>query len=258
MIFDSHAHYDDEAFNEDVDELLASMPGKGIGRICDVGASMESSKKALKLAHQYEHVYCAVGLHPEHVGDLESGKDDLSVLQTLAKEDKVVAIGEIGLDYHYEENPPKEVQQKWFRQQMRLAKEIHLPIIIHSRDAAQDTFAIMKEEHAEEIGGVLHCYSYSPEMAETFLQFGFYFGFGGVVTFKNAKKAKEAVARIPMEKILLETDCPYMAPETYRGERNSSLYLPHIARAIADIKGISTEEVIRITMENACRMFGID
>ncbi|MCR4588284.1 MAG: TatD family hydrolase [Lachnospiraceae bacterium] len=258
MIFDSHAHYDDEAFENDYNRLLEEMPQKGIGHVCDVGASMESSQRALLLAQTYPYVYAAVGIHPEHADTLENGSHSLEELRAMASHEKVVAIGEIGLDYHYEDNPSPEVQQKWFRQQIRLAKEVKLPIIIHSRDAAADTFAIMKEENAKEAGGVLHCYSYSAEMARQFLAFDFYFGFGGVVTFKNAKKAKQAVEAVPLDHILLETDCPYMAPEPHRGERNSSLFLPHIARAIGEIKGISTEEVIRVTEENAFRMFGIE
>ena len=257
MIFDSHAHYDDEAFEKDYPILIPDLPRKGIGHICDVGASLESSKKAVLLAETYAHVYAAVGIHPEHVGALEEGKWDLEEIRLLSRSEKVRAIGEIGLDYHYEENPSPQVQEKWFRRQIRLAGEEKLPIIIHSRDAANDTFRIMKEEHAEKVGGVLHCYSYSAEMAREFLKFDFFFGFGGVVTFKNAKKAVQAVADIPLDHILLETDCPYMAPEPHRGERNSSAFLPYIVRAIATIKGVTEEEVIRVTEENAFRMFGL-
>ena len=255
MIFDSHAHYDDEAFEKDYPILIPDLPRKGIGHICDVGASLESSKKAVLLAETYAHVYAAVGIHPDDAGSLT---DELfGKIRDALDHPKTVAVGEIGLDYHYEENPSPQVQEKWFRRQIRLAGEEKLPIIIHSRDAANDTFRIMKEEHAEKVGGVLHCYSYSAEMAREFLKFDFFFGFGGVVTFKNAKKAVQAVADIPLDHILLETDCPYMAPEPHRGERNSSAFLPYIVRAIATIKGVTEEEVIRVTEENAFRMFGL-
>ncbi|MCR5033339.1 MAG: TatD family hydrolase [Lachnospiraceae bacterium] len=257
MIFDSHAHYDDEAFEKDYNLLIPDLPRKGIGHICDVGASLESSKRALFLAETYEHVYAAVGIHPEHVRQLEEREENLEAIRSLSRSPKVRAIGEIGLDYHYEENPEPSLQEKWFRAQLRLAREEKLPVIIHSRDAAQDTFRILEEEKAQEIGGVLHCYSYSSEMAKAFLKFDFYFGFGGVVTFKNAKKAKQAVEQIPLERIVLETDCPYMAPEPHRGERNSSAFLPYIVKGIAQIKGVSEEEVIRVTEENAFRLFGL-
>lgn len=178
------------------------------------------------------------------------------VKKTASENQKVLAIGEIGLDYHYPE-PAKEIQQQWFRRQLNLAADVEKPVIIHSREACQDTLACMRAEHAEQIGGVIHCYSYSKEAAQEFLKMGFYFGFGGVVTFKNAKKAVEAVEAIPIEKILLETDCPYMAPEPNRGKRNYSGYLPYVAERIAQIKQMTAQEVIDITNANARKLFGL-
>lgn len=252
MIFDTHAHYDDEAFDEDREELLASLPARGIGKVINIGASLQSTKTTVELAQRYPFLYAAVGVHPEGVTELT--EESMDWLKELCKLDKTVAIGEIGLDYYWDE-PERELQKQWFRRQLQLAREVKLPVVIHSREAAKDTIDIMKEEHSEEIGGVIHCYSYTKESAKTFLDMGFSFGIGGVLTFKNAKKLKEAVEYIPMDRILLETDCPYLAPVPYRGKRNSSLYLPHVVEELAAIKGILREEVERITMENALRVF---
>ena len=252
MIFDTHAHYDDEAFDEDREELLASLPAQGIGKVINIGASLQSTKTTVELAQRYPFLYAAVGVHPEGVTELTEKSMDW--LKELCKLNKTVAIGEIGLDYYWDE-PERELQKQWFRRQLQLAREVKLPVVIHSREAAKDTIDIMKEEHSEEIGGVIHCYSYTKESAKTFLDMGFSFGIGGVLTFKNAKKLKEAVEYIPMDRILLETDCPYLAPVPYRGKRNSSLYLSHVVEELAAIKGILREEVERITMENALRVF---
>lgn len=252
MIFDTHAHYDDEAFDEDREELLASLPARGIGKVINIGASLQSTKTTVELTQRYPFLYAAVGVHPEGVTELT--EESMDWLKELCKLDKTVAIGEIGLDYYWDE-PEREIQKQWFRRQLQLAREVKLPVVIHSREAAKDTIDIMKEEHSEEIGGVIHCYSYTKESAKTFLDMGFSFGIGGVLTFKNAKKLKEAVEYIPMDRILLETDCPYLAPVPYRGKRNSSLYLPHVVEELAAIKGILREEVERITMENALRVF---
>ncbi len=252
MIFDTHTHYDDEAFNEDRNELLNSMAAQGIGKIINIGATLKSTGTTVDLMNQYPFVYGAVGVHPEGVAELT--EENIEWLRELCKLDKTVAVGEIGLDYYWDE-PERDIQKKWFRRQLQLAKEVQLPVVIHSREAAKDTIDIMKEEHSEEIGGVIHCYSYTKESAKIFLDMGFVFGIGGVVTFKNAKKLKEAVEYIPMDSILLETDCPYLAPVPYRGKRNSSLYLPYVIEEIAAIKGISTEEVERITLKNALRVF---
>lgn len=254
-IFETHAHYDDEAFEEDREALLSRLFEEHIDFIINVGASFQGCERSVELAESHDRIYAAVGIHPEEVECLNTEK--LMWLKKAALENpKVVAVGEIGLDYHYPE-PEKQVQKYWFREQLKLAAETRKPVIIHSRESCQDTIACMKAEHAENIGGVIHCYSYSKETAKEFLKMGFYFGFGGVVTFKNAKKAVEAVAYIPMEKILLETDCPYMAPEPNRGKRNHSGYLPYVAEKIGQIKGLSAQEVIDVSNENARRLFGV-
>ena len=252
MIFETHAHYDDEKFDEDRDALLSSMKENGIGRIINVSANLESLENTRKLMEQYPFIYGAFGLHPDEVGDLN--EDVMERMRGLCRLEKAVAVGEIGLDYYWDKEN-HEKQQYWFRRQIALAREEKLPMIIHSREAAADTLRVMKEEKSEEIGGVIHCFSYSAEMAEEYLKMGFYLGIGGVVTFKNAKKIKEVVQMAPMERILLETDSPYLAPVPYRGKRNSSLYLPYVVREIAEIKGISEEEVIEMTEKNAVRLF---
>ncbi len=254
MIFDTHAHYDDEQFDEEREALLASMESAGITNIVNVGASLETTRKTLELAHKYDFIHAAVGVHPSEVAELDEDKFEL--LREWSQDGRCVAIGEIGLDYHWPE-PSPELQKKWFARQLQLARQQRLPVIIHSRDAASDTLEVMKENHAEEIGGVVHCFSYSKEIAKICVDMGFYIGIGGVVTFKNGKKMKEVVEQTPMDKILLETDCPYLAPEPNRGKRNSSLNLPLVVDAIAAIKGISAEEVIRITEDNAKRMYGL-
>ena len=252
MIFDTHAHYDDEAFNTDRDELLRSMEVHGIGRIVNIGANMETSACTVALTEQYSFLYGAVGVHPNEVGDMT--EQDLVRLAQWTELEKVVAIGEIGLDYHYDE-PSREIQKRWFEAQMELAREQKLPVVIHSREAARDTADLMKAIHAEEIGGVVHCYSYTKEMAREFLDMDYYFGIGGVLTFTNAKKLREAVAYIPMEKLVLETDCPYLAPVPNRGKRNSSLNLPYVVQALAELKGLTTEEVEAVTWENARKLY---
>ena len=252
MIFETHAHYDDEKFDEDRAELLSSMQENGIGRIINVSANLESLENTRKLMEQYPFIYGAFGLHPDEVGDLN--EDVMERMRGLCRLEKAVAVGEIGLDYYWDKEN-HEKQQYWFRRQIALAREEKLPMIIHSREAAADTLRVMKEEKSEEIGGVIHCFSYSAEMAEEYLKMGFYLGIGGVVTFKNAKKIKEVVQMAPMERILLETDSPYLAPVPYRGKRNSSLYLPYVVREIAELKGISEEEVIETTEKNAVRLF---
>lgn len=252
MIFETHAHYDDEKFDEDRAELLSSMQENGIGRIINVSANLESLENTRKLMEAYPFIYGAFGLHPDEVGDLN--EDVMERMRGLCRLEKAVAVGEIGLDYYWDKEN-HEKQQYWFRRQIALAREEKLPMIIHSREAAADTLRVMKEEKSEEIGGVIHCFSYSAEMAEEYLKMGFYLGIGGVVTFKNAKKIKEVVQMAPMERILLETDSPYLAPVPYRGKRNSSLYLPYVVREIAEIKGISEEEVTEMTEKNAVRLF---
>ena len=251
MIFDTHAHYDDEQFNEDRVELLNSMEEQGVGTIVNVSAAYNSCRKVIALAKEYPFVYAAVGIHPDEVGSLN--EETFAQMKELFKEGKVVAVGEIGLDYYWD-NEPREVQKKWFIRQLELARELDLPVLIHSREAAADTMEIMKE-HAKGLSGVIHCFSYSPEQAKEYVKMGFYLGIGGVVTFKNAKKLKEVVQEIPLESLVLETDSPYLAPVPNRGKRNSSLNLVYVAEEIAGLKGISYEEVVRQTTENAKKLY---
>ncbi|MCR4634850.1 TatD family hydrolase [Butyrivibrio fibrisolvens] len=255
MIFDTHAHYDDRQFENDRYSLLDSMKEAGIGTIVNNAADLESVETSLELAHRYDFVYAAVGVHPENAYELDDSK--LLWLRDKSHDPKAVAIGEIGLDYHYPDNPDRDTQIKWFRAQLRLALEEKLPVVIHSRDAAADTMEIMKEAASKGIVADIHCYSYSPEQALEYVKMGFYIGVGGVVTFKNGKKLKQTVDKIPLDRILLETDCPYMAPEPFRGSRNSSVYLPYVVKAIADIKGVTPQEVVDITEQNARRFYGI-
>ncbi len=258
MIFETHAHYDDEAFDQDRDELIASMPDNGIECIVNVGANMDTSRKSIELAAKYSYVYAAVGVHPSETGRLT--ETDMQWLLNEAKTNpKVLAIGEIGLDYYWTEDNPedKDGQKKWFRRQIELAREAKKPIMIHSRDAAQDTYDIMKEMKTDEIGGIVHCFSYSKEMAKQFLDLGFYLGIGGVVTFKNARVVKETVEMAPIERIVLETDSPYLSPEPNRGKRNSSLNIPYVAKKIAELKNMEYQDVIDITTQNAKRLLSL-
>lgn len=252
VIFESHAHYDDEAFDEDRDELLASMQESGIGTIVNVAASVRGLDITVTLMEKYPFIYGAVGIHPDEAGDLN--EDLLNRIQELCKHEKTIAVGEIGLDYYWDKEK-HELQKYWFERQMEVARSEKLPFIIHSRDAAADTLEMTKKLKGGEIQGVIHCFSYGKEIAREYLEMGLYLGIGGVITFQNAKKLKEVVAYAPLEQLLLETDCPYLAPVPYRGKRNSSLYIPHIAEAIAQIKKISYEEVVNVTRENAQKLF---
>ena len=256
MIFESHAHYDDAQFDNDREELLTSMKENGIETIINVGSDFCGCEKTVELMNKYDFIYGAIGIHPSDIGDLND--DTCRWLEEKSTLEKIVAIGEIGLDYYWDkEEEVQKAQREWFEWQMKLAKMEGLPVIIHSRDAAEDTLKLMKGIHAEEIPGVIHCFSYSKEMAAEYVKMGYYIGIGGVVTFKNAKKVKEVAATVPMERILLETDCPYLAPEPNRGTRNSSLNLPYVAAEIAHIRGITPEEVIEATRRNAQRLFGV-
>lgn len=252
MIFDTHAHYDDEQFDEDRDELLASMQACGVEAVTNIGASLATSQNTIELTKKYPFVYGAIGVHPNEVDDLN--EDGIAWLKENSGLPKIVAIGEIGLDYYWDE-PGREVQKKWFLRQLELAREVKLPVVIHSRDAAKDTLDIMKSFHSENLGGVIHCFSYTKEMAREYLNMGFFLGIGGVVTFKNAKKLKEVVEYMPMEQMVLETDCPYLSPVPNRGKRNSSLNLPYVVEEVARLKGISVDEVIEITNRNAKTMY---
>ncbi|MCI8996991.1 MAG: TatD family hydrolase [Lachnospiraceae bacterium] len=254
MIFESHAHYDDKAFDKDRDLLLERMQEQGVGTIINVSASMRGVRDTLALTERYPFIYGAVGIHPDEVGELN--EENFSWLQEQCGRKKVVAVGEIGLDYYWDKES-HEQQKYWFIRQLSLAREQKLPVIIHSREAAQDTMDLMKE-HGTGLEGVIHCFSYSPEMAREYVKMGYYIGVGGVVTFKNAKKLKETVQQIPLERILLETDSPYLAPVPYRGKRNCSFYLSYVAKEIGALKGISPEEVICVTERNAQKMYRLE
>lgn len=252
MIFDTHAHYDDASFDNDRDFLLAALPQAGIGGVVNVGASIESTKRTIALTEKYSFIYGAAGVHPSECGQLEEA--DIQWLKQQALREKIVAIGEIGLDYYWEE-PEHQIQKKWFCRQLNLARETALPVIIHSRDGAKDTLDIMKAEKSREIGGVIHCFSYGREMAREYLNMGFFLGIGGVVTFQNARRLKEVVEYAPIDQLVLETDCPYLSPVPYRGKRNSSCNLPLVINAIAALKGMEPEEIQRITWENARKLY---
>lgn len=253
MIIDTHAHYDDEQFDADRDELLKSMHDGGIGLIVNAGSTIESWSRIQKLTEEYPFVYGAIGIHPDEAGSLN--EDRMSEMERLLDFEKIVAVGEIGLDYYWDKES-HDVQKKWFIRQLELARKKEMPVIIHSREAAADTLEIMRE-YAAGMRAVIHCYSYSAEMAREYVNMGYYIGIGGVVTFKNAKKLKSVVEQIPLTSIVLETDCPYLAPEPYRGKRNSSLYLPYVIEKIAEIKGISTDEVVRQTEGNSRKLYGL-
>lgn len=253
MIFDTHAHYDSSQFDEDREELLASMPEQGVGTIVNVGASYRSCFTVPEMVQKYPFMYAAVGVHPDEVGALN--EETFAKMKEQFQKDKVIAVGEIGLDYYWD-NESHDLQKKWFIRQLALAKELSLPVLIHSREAAADTMEIM-QEYGRGLQGVIHCFSYSKEMAKEYVKMGYYIGVGGVVTFKNGRKLKEVVAEIPLTSIVLETDCPYLAPVPFRGKRNHSGYIRYAAEGIAEIKGVSANEVIRQTEENAKKMYGL-
>lgn len=252
MIFDTHAHYDDEAFDEDRDRVLMGLKEAGVGTVLNVGASMASSESTLALTEQYPFVYGSAGVHPSETAELDEEK--FQRLCEILKNPKILAVGEIGLDYYWEE-PEHEIQKKWFLRQLELARQMQLPVIIHSRDAAKDTLDMMKAAKAGDIGGVVHCFSYTREMAREYLNMGFFLGIGGVLTFNNARKLKEVVEYIPLESIVLETDCPYLAPVPNRGKRNSSLNLPYVVEAVSQLKGVDPETVVKVTWENGKRLY---
>lgn len=253
MLFDTHAHYDDEAFDADRDAVLTALPGQGVGLVLNPGCDVESSRKAVQYAAAYPHVYAAVGIHPENCGGYTAG--DLAALRQLAQQPKTAAIGEIGLDYYWAENPPRDLQQQVLRDQLALARELALPVIIHDREAHADTLSIIREFPG--ITGVFHCFSGSPEMAQELLKLGWYLGFDGPVTYKNARRAPEVAAVTPLDRMLIETDSPYMAPVPYRGKRNDSGYVHLIAEKLAEWKGVTPEEMARVTTENGKRLFHI-
>lgn len=255
MIIDTHAHYDDPCYDTDRKEVLQAVRDAGVGIVVSIGAGFDSTEGAVSLSEEYDFIYATAGIHPEGAGKMT--EDHIQWLEELSQRDKVVAIGEIGLDYHYDE-PGREIQQKWFREQLTLAAKRKLPVVIHSRDAAKDTWEIMQECCDWSQGGVIHCFSYAREVAEHYLAKGFYLGIGGVVTFKNGKKLKEVVKVAPLSQLVLETDAPYLTPAPNRGQRNDSTQLVHVIEAIAKIKEISPEEVIRQTEQNARQLYRLN
>ena len=254
MIFDTHAHYDDDAFDEGRDALLSGMKEAGVEYIVNVGASMASSERSIKLAEKYPFVYAAVGVHPDEVGELDEEK--FEKLREWTTHEKVKAVGEIGLDYYWDKEK-HDLQKHWFMRQMELASEVKLPMIVHSREAAKDTLDMVIAAKPLNLSGIIHCYSYSVEQAREYLNMGYYIGIGGVVTFKNAKKLKEVAEYTPLSQIVLETDCPYLAPTPFRGKRNDSSKIAYVAEELAAIKQVPVEEVIRITNENGRRLYNI-
>ena len=254
MIFDTHAHYDDDAFDEDRDTLLSGMKDAGVEYIVNVGASMASSARSVALAEKYPFVYAAVGVHPDEVGELN--EENFEQLRTWSKLEKVKAIGEIGLDYYWDKEK-HDLQKHWFMRQMELAHETNLPMIVHSREAAKDTLDMVIAAKTLELSGIIHCYSYSVEQAREYLNMGYYIGIGGVLTFKNGKKLKEVAQYTPLSQIVLETDCPYLAPVPFRGKRNDSSKISYVVEELAAIKNVSVEEVLRITSENGRKLYHI-
>ena len=252
-IFDTHAHYDSNGFNADRVDVLSALPAAGVELVVDPGCDVPSSRAAVDLAERYPHVYAAVGIHPEDCAGCAD--EDFDAIRALCGHEKVVAIGEIGLDYYWKE-VPHDLQKEVFRAQMALAEKLNLPVIVHDREAHGDSLAIVKE--FPKVRGVFHCYSGSAEDARTLIKLGWHLSFTGTITFKNARKAPEVIAAVPMERIMVETDAPYMAPTPFRGKRCDSRYVYRMAETIAEIKGLSREEVERITTENGKRLFGIE
>ena len=251
-IFDTHSHYDDEAFDEDRDELLTKvLPEGGVVQVVDCAVDLLTSVKVLDIAHEYDMVYAALGYHPEQAADERKGDLDV-IAELLEKEEKAVAVGEIGLDYHWEDNAPRETQVDLFSRQLALSKDLGLPVIIHDRDAHGDTMECLQKYRPS---GVLHCFSGSVEMMREATKLGIYIGLGGVVTFKNARKAVEVAAEVPLEYLVLETDAPYMAPTPFRGKRNNSTYIAYVAEKIAEVRGMEPQKLIDICNENGKRLF---
>lgn len=254
MLFDSHAHYNDERFKEDADELLSSMQGNNVGLILNSCSSLDEAEDIFKICDQYPFVYASIGVHPHEVHNLCDA--DMDRLKELAKRPCVKAIGEIGLDYYYDFSP-RDVQKKWFARQVDVAREIKMPVVIHDRDAHKDCMDILRDHNIKEVGGVFHCYAGSAEMAREILDWGMYIAFGGSLTFKKSSRPVEAAKYVPLDRILIETDSPYLTPEPHRGKRNSSLYIHYVAEKLAQIKGVSAEEIENVTFENAKKCFGI-
>lgn len=255
MLFDTHVHLNDSQYAQDLEVVIQNAKEAGVSNMVVVGFDRPTITKAMELVETYEFLYASVGWHP--VDAIDMTEQDLAWIEQLAKHPKVVALGEMGLDYHWDKSP-KYIQKDVFRKQIRLAKKVKLPIIIHNREATQDIVDILKEEDAKEVGGIMHCFSGSTEVAKECIDMNFFISLGGPVTFKNAKKPKEVASEIPLSHLLIETDCPYLAPHPYRGKRNEPAYVKLVAEQIAMIKGIPLEEVAKITNRNAKRLFGID
>lgn len=253
MFFDTHAHYDDPRFDDDRESLLASLPEKGVGKAVNCGSDAASSLRSAEFARQYPHIYAAAGIHPESAGTYTP--DDLLTVERLLREEKVVAVGEIGLDYYYEDAAAPEVQINLLRTQLELARDLDRPAVIHDREAHADSLRVVKEFPG--VRGVFHCFSGSVEMAQELTKLGWMFSFGGSVTFKNARKAPEVIAALPADRLMLETDCPYLAPVPFRGRRNDSTLLPHVCAKIAEIRGVAPAKIEALTWQNACRFFGV-
>lgn len=254
MLFDTHAHLNAEEYKDDLDEVISRAQEAGVTNMVVVGFDRPTIERAMELVDHYDFLYASVGWHP--VDAIDMTEEDLIWIEELASHPKVVALGEMGLDYHWDKSP-KDIQKEVFRKQIRLAKKVKLPIIIHNREATADILEILKEENAEEVGGIMHCFSGSPEVARECVSMNFYISLGGPVTFKNAKKPKEVAAEVPLEKLLIETDCPYLTPHPFRGKRNEPSYVKLVAEQIAEIKGLSYEEVAAATTKNAKKFFGI-
>ena len=252
MFFDTHTHLDDERFDDDRHELIDSIYKSGVTLMVNIGADLKSSKASVELAGRYDFIYAAVGVHPHDAASLKEA--DMDTLRKLADHPKVVAVGEIGLDYYYD-NAPRDTQKKWFRRQIELARELNLPYIVHDRDAHGDAMEVIKSTGY--YNGVFHCYSGSAQMAKELVDLGFYISFAGPLTFKNGKKPQEVAKEVPMERLLIETDSPYLTPEPHRGKRNDSSYVRFVCEKLAEIKGISVEDAASITKENGKNFFGI-
>ncbi|WP_057915381.1 TatD family hydrolase [Peribacillus muralis] len=255
MLFDTHVHVNADQFNEDLEEVIERAKEAGVNNMVVVGFDRPTIKRAMELVETYDFMYAAVGWHP--VDAIDMTEDDLRWIEELSSHPKVVAIGEMGLDYHWDKSP-KEVQVEVFRKQIRLAKKVGLPIVIHNREATADIVRILKEEEASSVGGIMHCFSGSAETALECINMNFYISLGGPVTFKNAKKPKEVAAAVPLDRLLIETDCPYLAPHPFRGKRNEPSYVKLVAEQIAEIKQLTIEEVSQATTENAKKLFGIN
>ena len=254
LLYDTHAHLDDPKFDGDRDEVIEKIKNSPVGLVNNIGADIKTSKASIALAEKYDFIYAVCGIHPSETENLS--EEDMQTLYEISKHEKVKAIGEIGLDYHYENSPAREIQRFWFERQLSLAKEVQLPVVIHDRESKGEGLEILKKSGIKK--GVVHCFSGSAETAAELLKLGFYISFTGVVTFKNARKALEALKSIPIERLFIETDCPYMAPEPFRGTRNDSTNVIKIAEKYAEIKNMSLEEIAEITTKNAKSFFGVN